>query len=109
MQTEAFAECRVRGPGVEWSGDRLVVVDETGAPLRPERYIDELQRIAKAAGLRGIQLEGRRNSSVSLMLALGIPVHISAAWHRHDPSMSLSVYSVVQGCGLGSGGTAAFG
>ncbi|MFJ9370954.1 site-specific integrase [Nocardia sp. NPDC101769] len=101
------AECLALG--IPWSDDRLIVVDEAGAPLRPERYSDEFQRISRAAGLRRIQLKGLRNSSVSLMLALGIPVHIVAAWHGHDPSMSLSVYSVVQGEDLVAAGTAAFG
>jgi len=26
-------------------------------------------------------------------LALSIPVHIVAAWHGHDPAVSLSIYS----------------
>ncbi|MCX4093585.1 hypothetical protein [Nocardia sp. alder85J] len=58
-----------------------MAVDEAGAPLRPERYTDEFQRIAKAAGLRRIQLKHLRNSSVPLILALGIPPHIVSAWH----------------------------
>lgn len=94
---------------IEWTDDRLIVVDEAGAPLRPERYSDEFQRISRAAGLRRIQLKGLRNSSVSSMLALGIPVHIVAAWHGHDPAMSLSIYSVVQGEDLAAAGSAAFG
>ncbi|WP_084515618.1 tyrosine-type recombinase/integrase [Nocardia acidivorans] len=101
------AECLVLG--IEWTDDRLIVVDEAGTPLRPERYTDEFQRISRAAGLRRIQLKGLRNSSVSSMLALGIPAHIVAAWHGHDPAMSLSIYSVVQGEDLAAAGSAAFG
>ncbi|MEV0759446.1 site-specific integrase [Nocardia sp. NPDC050435] len=94
--------------GVPWSEDRLIAVDESGTPLRPEWYSDEFQRIAKAAGLRRIQLKGLRNTSVSLMLALGIPVHIVAAWHGHDPSMSLSVYSDAHVEDLKAAGAALF-
>ncbi|WP_051177781.1 tyrosine-type recombinase/integrase [Nocardia concava] len=101
------AECLALG--VEWSDNRLIVVDEVGNPLRPERYTDEFQRISRAAGLRRIQLKHLRNSSVSSMLALGIPAHIVAAWHGHDPTMTLGVYSVVQGEELAAAGTAAFG
>ncbi|MGW0251058.1 site-specific integrase [Nocardia goodfellowii] len=88
------AECLALG--VPWTDDRLIAVHADGRPVRPEWYSDEFQRIAKAAGLRRIQLKGLRNTSVSLMLALGIPVHIVAAWHGHDPAMSLSVYSTTQ-------------
>lgn len=95
--------------GIPWSDDRLIVVDEAGEPLRPERYSDEFQKIAKAAGLRRIQLKGLRNTSVSLMLTLGIPVHIVAAWHGHDPSMSLSVYSDTHAEDLKAAGAALFG
>jgi hypothetical protein len=30
------------------------------------------------------------------MLAMRIPVHIVAAWHGHDPTVSLGIYSDVQ-------------
>lgn len=106
LKTVQKAECLALG--VPWSDDRLIVVDEAGTPLRPERYSDEFQKIAKAAGLRRIQLKGLRNTSVSLMLALGIPVHIVAAWHGHDPAMSLSVYSETHADELKAAGAALF-
>jgi hypothetical protein len=40
--------------------------------------------------------EGLGNTSVSLMLAGGMPVHVVAAWHGHDPAVSLSIYSHAQ-------------
>jgi hypothetical protein len=30
------------------------------------------------------------------MLSSGIPVHIVAGWHGHDPAVSLSIYSEAQ-------------
>lgn len=101
------AECLALG--VPWSDDRLIAAHADGTPVRPEWYSDEFQRIAKAAGLRRIQLKGLRNTSVSLMLALGIPVHIVAAWHGHDPAMSLSVYSDTHADDLKAAGAALFG
>ncbi|MET8795241.1 hypothetical protein ABZV91_02065 [Nocardia sp. NPDC004568] len=95
--------------GVPWSEDRLIAVREDGTPLRPEWYSDEFQRISKRAGLRRIQLKGLRNTSVSLMLTLGIPVHIVAAWHGHDPAVSLSIYSDAQPEDLKAAGAALFG
>ncbi|MGF0314631.1 tyrosine-type recombinase/integrase [Nocardia fluminea] len=94
--------------GVAWSDDRLIAAHADGTPIRPEWYTDEFQRIAKAAGLRRIQLKGLRNTSVSLMLALGIPVHIVAAWHGHDPAMSLSVYSDTHADDLKAAGAALY-
>lgn len=100
------AECLALG--VAWSDDRLIATHADGRPIRPEWYTDEFQQIAKAAGLRRIQLKGLRNTSVSLMLALGIPVHIVAAKHGHDPAMSLSVYSDTHADDLKAAGAALF-
>lgn len=79
--------------GVAWSEDRLVAVHADGAPVRPEWYSDTFHRLRERAGLRRIKLHGLRNTSVPLMLDQGIPVHIVAAWHGHDPAASLSIYA----------------
>ncbi|RMI28038.1 tyrosine-type recombinase/integrase [Nocardia stercoris] len=88
------AECRELG--IPWSDDRLIAVHEDGTPIPPDWYSLEFQRLRSRAGLRRIPLKGLRNTSVSLMLASGVPVHIVAAWHGHDPSISLSTYSAAQ-------------
>ncbi len=95
--------------GVPWSDDRLIAVDEAGTPLRPERYSDEFQKIAKAAGLRRIQLKHLRNTSVSLMLAQNTPDTTVAAWHGHDPNMTRGVYAVIHDEDLKAAGAALFG
>lgn len=79
--------------GVAWTDDRLIAEDEGGRPLRPESYTDEFQRLRTRAGLRRIKLHGLRNTSGTLMLDAGHPVHIVAAWHGHDPAVLLSIYS----------------
>jgi hypothetical protein len=43
------------------------------------------------------------------MLASGTPVHIVAAWHGHDPAVSLSIYSDAQADDLRAAGEALFG
>ncbi|WP_406238521.1 tyrosine-type recombinase/integrase [Nocardia sp. NBC_01009] len=101
------AECTALG--TPWTDDRLIAVDETGVPIRPEYYSDMFQRLRQRAGLRRIPLKGLRNTSVSLMLKLGIPVHIVAAWHGHDPALSLGVYSDAQPEDLRAAGAALFG
>ena len=71
-------------------------VREDGSPIRHEWYSDEFQRLRQRVSLRRIHLKGLRNTSVSLMFASGIPVHVVAAWHGHDPALSLSIYSDAQ-------------
>lgn len=95
--------------GIPWSDDRLVAVREDGSPIRHEWYSDEFQRLRERAGLRRIHLKGLRNTSVSLMLAGGLPVHVVAAWHGHDPAVSLSIYSDAQRDDLRAAGAALFG
>lgn len=95
--------------GVGWSDDRHIAVHEDGEPLRPEWYSDEFHRLRERAGLRRIKLHGLRNSSVSAMLSSGIPVHVVAAWHGHDPAMSLSIYSAAQPDDLRVAGASLFG
>jgi integrase len=92
-----------------WSDDRLVAVQEDGEPLRPESYTDEFQRLRAPAGLRRIKLHGLRNTSVSLMLDQGHPPHIVAAWHGHDPAVSLSIYSEAKAAELRAAGESLFG
>ncbi|MFC8530170.1 hypothetical protein [Nocardia sp. NPDC057227] len=79
-----------------WSDDRLIAFQSDGSVVRPEWYSDRFDVIRERAGLRRIPLKGLRNSSVSNMLASGIPVHVVAAWHGHDPAVSLSIYSDAQ-------------
>ena len=46
--------------------------------------------------MRRIHLKGLRNTSVSLMLASGIPVHVVAAWHGDAPAVSPSIHPEAQ-------------
>ncbi len=82
---------------------------EDSTPVRHEWYSDEFQRLRERAGLRRIHLKGLRNTSVSLMLSSGIPVHIVAGWHGHDPAVSLSIYSEAQPDDLRAAAASLFG
>jgi integrase len=79
--------------GIPWSDDRFVAVREDGGPVRPGWYSKEFHRLRQRAGLRRIKLHALRNTSVSLMLDQGQPVHVVAAWHGHDPAVTLSIYA----------------
>lgn len=61
------------------------------------------------ADLRRLHLKGLRNTNVSLMLAGGLPVHVVAAWHGHDPARSLSIYWDAQRDDLRAAGATLFG
>ncbi|GFG84846.1 recombinase XerD [Mycolicibacter algericus] len=43
------------------------------------------------------------------MLDSSQPVHIVAAWHGHDPAVSLSIYSDGRADELGAAGSSLFG
>ena len=91
LKTRQQAEARTLG--IRWTDDRLIALSADGMPVRPGRYTDEFQILRQRAGLRRIRLHGLRNTSVSLMLDQGHPVHIVAAWHGHNPAVSLSIYA----------------
>ncbi|MCA4726902.1 tyrosine-type recombinase/integrase [Mycolicibacterium fortuitum] len=103
QRTEALAL------GLAWSDDRFVAVREDAEPVRHDWYSDEFQRLHQRAGLSRILLKGLRNTSVSLMLDRGIPVHIVAAWHGHDPAVSLSIYADAKTDELKAAGASLFG
>ncbi len=46
--------------------------------------------------LGGVSSRRAANTPVSLMLASGIPVHSLAAWHGHDRSTALLVWTDAQ-------------
>jgi integrase len=95
--------------GVRWSDDHFVAVCEDGEPLRLEWFSDEFHRLRERAGLRRIKLHALRNTSVSLMLDQGQPVHVVAAWHGHDPAVSLSIYADAKADELRAAGASLFG
>jgi integrase len=41
------------------------------------------------------ELHDARHTAASLMLGLGYPVHVVAAWLGHDPAMTQRVYAHV--------------
>lgn len=101
QRTEALAL------GVAWSDDRFVAVRENGEPVGHDWYSNEFERLRERAELRRIPLKGLCNTSVSLMLDQRQPVHIVAAWHGHDPAVSLSIYADAKAEELKSGGRVA--
>jgi site-specific recombinase XerC len=56
------------------------------------------------AGVRPVTLHAARHSSVSAMLAAGVPLRAVAAWHGHDPVMAARVYDHPDGDALASAG-----
>ena len=92
--------------GASYSAEGYVVADLLGRPLNPGSYSQRFGPLCVEAGVPVIRLHDVRHSSVTLMLAAGLPVHVVAAWHGHDPVMALRVYSHVQTDWLASAGAA---
>lgn len=64
-------------------GEAHVVVDELGAPYRPERYSDRFVQLGKAIGLTRVPLHGSRHCAASLLANLGVPQTAIASWLGH--------------------------
>lgn len=105
-ETQA-AERAAMGGGYVDTG--LVAVQADGAAILPRTYSDRFQRLASAAGVPTITLRNVRHTSVSVMLDAGIPPTVVAAWHGHDPRMTVSVYGRTYDDSLKSAGAALFG
>ena len=70
----------------------LVVVDERGVPMRPERYGDLFQVHARAAGLPRIRLHDLRHTAATLLKSRGVPMLTAASLLGHDPMIFAKVY-----------------
>lgn len=80
--------------GVPWSEDCYVAVNEALDPMSGQNYSDAWGFLMKAAGCeQPVNLHAARHGSVTRMMDAKKPVHQVAAWHGHDPAMTLSRYS----------------
>ncbi|MGV9479456.1 tyrosine-type recombinase/integrase [Gordonia aichiensis] len=95
--------------GVPWDERGLVAVREDGEPITPDWYSAEFERLRAATGQRRITLKGLRASSESAMLARGVPLHVSAAWHGHSEAVALAHYARAQEDDLRRAGASLFG
>lgn len=87
-----LAHHRTAAAGAYHDGD-FVCANELGQPPRPETYSAVFHRLTAEAGLRPVRLHDLRHTSVTLMLGAGIPVHIVAAVHGHDPVITQRIYA----------------
>jgi integrase len=64
-------------------GAAHVLVDELGAPYRPEWYSDRFVALGRGIGLTRVPLHGSRHCAASLLADLGVPEVAIAAWLGH--------------------------
>lgn len=107
-RTRALRKAEHLALGVPWSEGSYIACDEALEPLRPEWYSDQWLRTLAALGIERLTLHSARHGSVSRMLSQGIPVHMVAAWHGHDASLTLSVYAHADPVGLAAAGRSLF-
>lgn len=79
--------------GTDYRDLGYVCADASGRPPRPETYSSVFHRLANEAGLRRVRLHDLRHTSVTLMLNAGIPVHVVASIHGHDPVITQRIYA----------------
>ncbi len=94
--------------GIAWSDNRLIAVDEDGAPVRPEWYSDEFHRLRERAGLRHIRSTAYATPA-SLDARPGPPGAHRGGWHGHDAAVSLWIYSEAKADELRAAGASLFG
>lgn len=91
MRAIRAAECLRLG--VPWSDDAFIAVAPDLRPLRPEAYSDAWLALCDAASVPRVTLHGARHGSVTRQLNAGVPIHIVAAYHGHDPAVALRTYA----------------
>jgi integrase len=94
--TQRFQADGRRDLGEAYMDDGFVCADSSGRPPRPETYSNVFHRVAATAGLRRVRLHDLRHTSVTLLLGAGIPVHVVASIHGHDPVITQRIYAHTQ-------------
>jgi len=79
--------------GSAYMATGLVLVNEVGTPMRPERYGDLFQEHAKAAGLPRIRLHDLRHTTASLLHSIGVPPVVCANYLGHTTEVYLRTYA----------------
>lgn len=79
--------------GHAYAATGLVVVNELGIPMRPERYGELFQKHARDAGLPRIRLHDLRHTTASLLHSLGQPPAACAKYLGHTTEVYLRIYA----------------
>lgn len=79
--------------GQAYTSTGLVVVNELGLPMRPERYGVLFQKHAQQAGLPRIRLHDLRHTTASLLHSLGQPPAACAKYLGHTTEVYLRTYA----------------
>jgi integrase len=76
--------------GAAYQNSGYVCADELGAPLHPDRYSGEFQRVA--GDLPKIRLHDTRGSVNDYLERLGVPETLRAAWLGHTVAVNRGAY-----------------
>ena len=80
--------------GQELDAADVIVVDELGSPIPPDKYSKMFRALTETAHLRRIRLHDVRHTALTLMALNGVPLAVVAAWAGHaDPAFTLRVYA----------------
>jgi integrase len=78
-----------------WTDSGFLFVDEFGGTPTPNQITKWFKAAVQAAGLPDIRLHDLRHGSVTAGLRAGVPIHVLAARHGHDPAVMLRTYAHV--------------
>ena len=79
--------------GSTYMGTGLLLVNEVGIPMRPERYGVLFHKHAAAAGLPRIRLHDLRHTTASLLHSRGVPPVVCANYLGHTTEVYLRTYA----------------
>lgn len=74
----------------------FVATNEACEPIHPDTFRYTVRRQMQLSGVPVIRVHDMRHTSVTLMLAAGLPINVVAKWHGHDAAVMLRRYSHVQ-------------
>jgi integrase len=78
--------------GAAYADSGYVAVDEMGAPLNPERYSDEFERLCTVGALPKIRLHDTRATVNSILEQAGVSESLRAAWLGHTVAVNKASY-----------------
>jgi integrase len=62
-------------------------------PRNPNTVTNTFLKVARRLGFKGLRFHDLRGTAITRMLSAGVPPHIVAKRHGHDPSVMLKAYA----------------
>ena len=90
LKARQAADRLAMGAGI--SGDRPVLFNALGEPVRPELYLDYFRRLCREAGLPVVRLHSIRDTLAAKLEDLGVPPASAASLLGHTVPVYHAIY-----------------